>query len=92
MGIIHILHGIGMAQVVAFTARCLSCFMQGGSLKSYGVLVDSLTRQANMSFTLTGLILPLQQSLAYLLGEFSFSSLASLDISFWLRSSVNFQI
>ena len=73
MGLKEVLNGIGPAQVVAFASRCMVCFLQAGSLKSYGVLVEDLTRQANMSFTLTGLILPLQHSLAYLAGEYTFA-------------------
>ncbi|XP_071818659.1 monocarboxylate transporter 7-like isoform X2 [Apostichopus japonicus] len=55
-----------MGHVAAITVRYLVYGLQGGSLKCNGVLVEGLTRQANISFTLTGLILSLQQSLAYL--------------------------
>ncbi|KAJ8027035.1 Monocarboxylate transporter 3 [Holothuria leucospilota] len=54
-------------QVSAFIARCLICFFEAGSLKSYGVLVEDLTKQTQMSFAMAGLILPLQHSLSYIL-------------------------
>lgn len=82
MRIKKVLHGFGMGHVAAITVRYLVYGLQGGSLKCNGVLVEGLTRQANISFTLTGLILSLQQSLAYLAGEFSFYSILAI-VSFY---------
>lgn len=57
-------------QVTTFIVRSCLSFFELGSFKTYGVLIQELTKRADLSFTQLGLILATQRVVSYLLGRY----------------------
>lgn len=62
--------GLETRKVGSFFARCLYKFLVDGTLKGFGVIVESTVKRLKSPYYLTGLTFSMQNGICFLIGKF----------------------